>query len=356
MTDTPQTTDTPAAEPAAAPEVKATEAAAPAAEPVKEPAAEPAKDPAPAADKKPADKAPAKEPAKADAKPTNTVLDAEPDPAPEPADWPSDWREKLAGEDKKLLSTLKRFASPKTFSDSYFAMKHKLSSGEYLKALPENASEEDLAEYRKTLGIPETPEGYDLTALPEGLSITEADKPAVADYLKQAHALNLTEAQVKQNVAWYLQNREAEQAALQQRNEQRKDETMNALRAEWGNEFRPNLNAMNGYLDTLGADAKQALLSARDADGTMLLNNPAVVKALAQTARDLNPAATVVSATGANAAGAIADEIASISKMMGDYNSDYWRGPKVEGTGETKLQKRYAELLEAQERMRSRAA
>lgn len=359
MTDTPQPTDTPAAE-AAAPEVKAPEALTESPAPAAEPAPEPVKAEQPKAEKKP-DAKPAAKPkaepnpeAKPEAKePQNSdVLDAGDEPVAEPVDWPADWREKLAGDDKKLLSTLKRFTSPKTFSDSYFAMKQKLSSGEYLKALPENPSEEDLAEYRKFVGVPETPEAYSLE-LGDGLVIGDEDKPVVDDFLKNAHAANLTDSQVKTAVEWYYRTQEIAQEQRDQLDTQRKQERDDALRQEYGNDYRRNLNLVGGLLDTWGEDAKALILSARAPDGTTLLHNPAVVRALVQNATEINPVATVVSGSGANAANAINDEIARIESMMGDRSSEYWQGAKA--NGETTMQVRYRELVGARSKLAARA-
>lgn len=343
MTDQPQPTDTPPAATAAPEDKAATPPAAQQSAPAGPAATPPAADPAPAAQPAAKDAKPAEAAKPAAAK---TILDdGDAGPAAEPADWPSDWRERLAGDDKKMLNTLRRYASPKTFSDAYFNLRTKVSSGELVKTLPENASEEELAEYRKSAGIPAKPEEYDLT-LKDGLVIGENDKPIVDQYLKHAHAANLTNAQVQQNLQWYFSAREAEQVEAHTRNEAKKEETATALRQEWGGEYRVNLNAMSGYLDTLGADAKQAILAARDADGTMLINNPAVVKALVQTAREINPTATVVAGTGADAARSIADEIAGYEKRMREDWNGWHR--------DARAQERYRELLGARERLKAR--
>jgi len=49
----------------------------------------------------------------------------------------------------------------------------------------------------------------------------------------------------------------------------------------------------------------------------------------------------------ANAPAAIQSELADLNKMMADKDSDYWKGPKSE-----KLQARWRELFEANERMK----
>src|SRR5688572_23894721 len=98
-----------------------------------------------------------------------------------PADWPADWRQKLAGEDKKTLERLGRMASPADLLKSYRALEQKISAGELKKGLPENATPEQVAEWRREQGLPEKPEGYlENLSLPDGVVLGEADKPMAA--------------------------------------------------------------------------------------------------------------------------------------------------------------------------------
>ena len=53
----------------------------------------------------------------------------------------------------------------------------------------------------------------------------------------------------------------------------------------------------------------------------------------------------------ANAGKFVGDRIAEIDRMMGDPASAYWRGPQANA-----LQAEYRELVDAQSKMKSRAA
>jgi hypothetical protein len=44
-------------------------------------------------------------------------------------------------------------------------------------------------------------------------------------------------------------------------------------------------------------------------------------------------------------------ELDGLRKMMGDQNSEYWKGPKAEAN-----QKRYRELIDADQKMKAKAA
>ena len=349
MTDTPETTDTPAA-PAPAPDATAPAAAAPAAADTPPPAA-PTPEPAPNPAAKPSTKA--AKPA-AEAKTLIETDDGDGQPAAAPADWPDDWREKLAGDDTKLLATLKRFTSPKTFSESYFALKQKLSSGEYQKKLAGDATDEQKAEWRKENGIPDKAEDYD-TTLGDGLVIGEHDKPLVNEFLSSMHAANAQPEAVKAALSTYYKLVEQQTAARADADALGRTEAEDALRTEWGNDYRKNVNAAFSLLDVAPAGVKDRLMNGRLADGTPIGNDPGVLKFLAGLAREVNPLGTVVPGAGANATSAIADEIAGIEKQMGDLSSDYWKGQKAEGGKETKMQVRYRELVTARDKIAARA-
>ena len=77
-----------------------------------------------------------------------------------PAD---DWRTRLAGGDEKELKRLSRFASEADVYKAYRELEKKKSSGELKQALSKDATPEQIAEWRKENGIPETPDKYDLT-------------------------------------------------------------------------------------------------------------------------------------------------------------------------------------------------
>ena len=345
MTDTPVTTETPAAP---APQVPAPEPAAPAPAPVAPAPTPVAPSPAPIAPSPAPVPAPAPAPSPAPAKPKSLAETTEEDdkPVAAPADFPEDWREKLAGDDKKMLDTLKRYASPKAFNDAYFALRLKLSSGDYAKKITAESTPEEIAEWRKENGIPEKPEDYD-TALPDGLVIGEQDRPMVNEFLTSMHAANAKPEAVKAALSTYYKLVEQQMADAEDRNETKKTQTEDALRNEWGADYRRNVNLMGGLLDTMGNDAKQSLLVARDADGTLLLNNPAVVKALVHVAREVNPVATVVPGSGANAIASIDEEIKGFEKRMREDRSGYFKDEAA--------QARHRELIAAKEKMSKRA-
>jgi hypothetical protein len=152
-------------------------------------------------------------------------------------------------------------------------------------------------------------------------------------------------------IGWYNNFVEEQAAKIHEGDLSAKQTTEDALRAEWGNDYRVNINAIGGLLDTAPKEVSEAVLNARTSDGKAIMNDPAIVRWFVQLAREANPVATLVPGSAGTGPQAIDTEISSIEKLMGNKNSEYWKGPTAD-----KMQSRYRELLEARDRMKSRSA
>lgn len=222
--------------------------------------------------------------------------------------------------------------------------------------LPKNATAEQIAQHRIELGVPEAPDKYELK-LRDGLKVEEADKPVVDAILKLVHPLNLNSEGASKIVDWYYdevhrrtEDRQAKDAEIAQT-------TQDVLRTEFGQEYRLNMNLVQGLVSLAPETARAQIAGARLADGTPLLSDPDTVRWLVGMAREINPpTALVPSASGAGVATAIADEIGKIEGWMkapagsADYKK-YWDDPKVSGPGG-----RYYQLLQGRDKMTEKAA
>ena len=165
--------------------------------------------------------------------------------------WPDTWRETYAGEDEGKLAKLSRYSSPNAAFDAMISAQTKISSGEYKATtpFPDKGSEEEQTTWRTENGIPESADKYDMT-FENGLVIGDDDKPIIDEFLNAAHAANMPPAQAKTAVEWYYQNQEKQAELLAESDTAQQTETEDALRAEWGNEYRANINRIHGLLDT----------------------------------------------------------------------------------------------------------
>lgn len=272
-----------------------------------------------------------------------------------PANWPANWREIMAGGDEKAIAKLSRYASPANVFKAYRAMEQKMSSGELLRSKPtgdpnDPAVKQALTEWRAQAGIPEKPEGY-LEKIPSGLVIGEQDKPMVESFIKEMHSADVPPAIAHKALQWYYQTQEQ---ALEQRYESDKinrQQNEDALRSEWGPEFRSNLNAIHSLFDTYGnKEILNNLFTARLADGSPLGDNPDILRFLSGVAREINPSGTIVPIEGRSASETIKTEMQGLEAKMADRHSDYWKGPSA-----ANLQARYRELIELQQKFDRRA-
>lgn len=308
---------------------------APAAEPSSAPSPVPSPAPSPTASP-----APSPAPSGGTAAPSPA-----PSPAPEEGYWKGDWRERMAGGDDKALKQLSRYASPEEIWKKARSLEQKMSSGELKPVLGKNASTEELSEWRKAHGIPESADKYDIT----GISLDEGDKGLVAEVLKAAHGAHLTPEQAKAIVGIWPSIKEAANQRVAEQDHEFKQKAEDELRGEWGNDFRRNLNLIHQLMDSTGdAKTKDLVLNGRLADGTPFGSSPAALRMLLGVALQANPTATLLPVGTANAGKSIDDEIASIEKAM--------RADRQAYNKDEKMQARFRELLIAKEKLNQRAA
>lgn len=270
---------------------------------------------------------------------------ADPPASDPPAD---DWRARLAGDDKKLLGYLARVPSERELVARVKKHDDDIKAGKYLKPLGDDATDEEKAVWRAALGVPEKPEGY-MEKLPEGLVVGDDDKPYVDKFFEKMHGADAPPGLTAAALDAYYEIVEEQAAAEAEAANAVKSESIEALREEWGADYKRNLNAMHGLLDTLPEPVADAFRHGKGADGMPLGYNAEVIKWLTGLALEANPLATVVPGGGTNQATAVAEEMAALEAKMGNRQSDYWKGPKA-----ASQQARYLELVEASEKLKAR--
>lgn len=261
--------------------------------------------------------------------------------------WPDDWRQQIAGEDKKELERLGRFASPADVFKSLREAEKKLSEGVKPKAKPgEKATAEEWAEYRKANSIPETVDDFvKAIVLPDKRAIGDEDKPLVAAFSERALKKGIAPADMAEMVDEYYAIQEEQQAQLAEKDAEFKTTNLSALKEEWGGDFKANVNSMRPYFESVNQTLFDNLMGGRLADGTKVGDNADIVRFFVAKSLAENPAATVVPA-GANQIETIDSEIKAAEKRMRD-DRDAWFKDKP-------AQERYQKLIEAKEKLTSK--
>lgn len=306
--------------------------------------------------------------------PVVTAVSAAEPAAPAPASTPSapevqaeQWRENYAKKKAtvegkldqathdKLLNRLKRFSSVDDALESFFNADKKIADGTYRKPLGDKATPEEIAEYRKANGVPEKPEQY-LDKLPDGLVIGDEDKPFIEKFTKAFHDKNADPSVVHAAIQTYYKVLDDQEGLRQEANAVAKTTVEESLRTEWGSDYKANTNLINAFIGSMPKELQDELFQSAKPDGTQIMNNPEMLKWLAQQARELNYTGAVLPSGQASAKG-LDIEIHELSVASGDKSGPYWKGPSHPTMkGETVMSARLLELLKMKERLANRAA
>lgn len=154
------------------------------------------------------------------------------------------WADKLAGDKfDKTRAMASQFKSLDALLDSFHELRASFSKKtEGLVKVPgQDASPDDLAAFRRALGVPDSPDGYEIQTpanLPEGF---EFDPASLAPLKAKAHELGIPSPALAELVAFQAQSEAAEVARLTQEALDRAKAGEEQLRKEWGNNWEKNL-------------------------------------------------------------------------------------------------------------------
>jgi hypothetical protein len=272
-------------------------------------------------------------------------------------DLPGNWRESFAkaatGGDtqgdafQKELKRLERFATPADVYPFGRNLEKKLSGGEYVRKLPQDADEKAMQEWRKEMGIPSKPDEY-YSKLGD-LQIGDTDKPIFDDFFENvALKQNLSPEVAKATVEWYHELQKTQQEVQADEDLRHTKEGEDYLRSDdgWGRDYRANLNAVENLKSRMPKDVKEMLENSRYPDGRAIFNDPKFMMFLAQMERQLNPASTFVPSGTTNDIQGVEQRIAEIQKVITTNRKAYNADPR--------MQDELSRLLAAQELMQQR--
>lgn len=208
-------------------------------------------------------------------------------------DFGDDWKQKMAGNDEKLLKIIDKFKTPQEALIAYKELQVQFSKTRPIPELPKDATPEQIKEYREAVGIPESWDKYDIN-LGDGIVINEYDKPTVDAFLKEAHQMNLKPSEVKNSLQAYFKMANEKNAELIKQAELQTAEVEKQLQKEWGNTYKDNLSMISNHLaKEIGGDEVEKLNSAVLPDGTLLINNPKLLNYLLKDAKANNMSHTI---------------------------------------------------------------
>ncbi len=252
--------------------------------------------------------------------------------------WPDDWRTQMANGDARAARLLERYSSPDAVGKALMSAQQRIRSGEVKSRPGPEATDEQLAEWRLELGIPETPQDYDVPILLDGKyeDLDEFGKASIDAFRGTFHELDMPPEHaekimsVANDVALRQMERQAETDAVRQ------EETEDALRVDWGADYKKNIVLNARFMQDKLGDGWQSFVTARTPEGVRLADDPKFNRFINQMARA--EGGSVLQAGETTAGQNVQARIEEIRKIISTDYSKY----KREG-----LDVEYNKLLEA---------
>lgn len=145
-----------------------------------------------------------------------------------------------------------------------------------IKIPDEHSTPEEVAAYRKAIGVPDAPDGYRITR-PEA-ALSEWDEAAEQQFLGEMHKLGTPPHVVQAVLNWYGQYLSEQQRGWHREAEAATQE----LRRDWGPDLAANVGVANRAIQQYGGDALVDLF-AQNGMG----RHPLVIKTFAAIGKDL---------------------------------------------------------------------
>lgn len=197
-----------------------------------------------------------------------------------------DWTADLPDD---LKETGKRFTSK---ADAVRAINDFRKRESQVRVPGKNASPEEVATYRKAIGIPEKPEEYEFHNLPEGLELTDQVKESRAEWSKRFQALGIPKEAAKELSKLANEDSLRELAAQKKADEEFVASQEAALRSEWkGEEYDRNKTLANRAFSELASRTGlklDELTKIETKDGRFLMDRAEIVKMFAAIGREMS--------------------------------------------------------------------
>jgi hypothetical protein len=237
-----------------------------------------------------------------------------------------DWRGWITKGDEARQKTVQRYATPDKVVDALVNAQRKISSGEYIPKLEGNPTEKEIAAYRKSMGIPDSTDEYQL-ALPEDIEIDDVTKNIIEDFRQSAHNVNIPQAQASKIAEWFLEYNDMvgqEQAEMDVRFAEEAEEELRSL---YGSEYKANVQAANNMIAEYMGDKAPDFLNQQLISGGKVGDNPAFVQMLVDLARS-NPSHDFMFDSGSGSTNSVDERISELRKLMNSDNAserkEYW--------------------------------
>ncbi len=164
------------------------------------------------------------------------------------------WADSLPDALKPAKNELGKYADPEQLLLGHWNKAQMLGRQKEVKPPTPDAKPEEVAAWKKTIGAPETPDGYKFDkpdTLPEGM---QWDEGAVKNFAKVAHDLHLTPYQASKLAEFDLAQKQSMLQAGQGKIAEVRAQAETQLKTEWGDNFSKNIETVKGLVAKGGGD------------------------------------------------------------------------------------------------------
>lgn len=194
--------------------------------------------------------------------------------------------------DQNLRSTAERFGSFSDVVGTVAKLRQDLS--DRIRIPSAKATPEDVAKFRKALGVPGAPEEYQF-APPEGVEFDDNDKAIVEAFRPIAHKYNVPQAAFAEFMSELTKMGGEIRQNITEEVHSFREETQALLDKEWGSDKAKNINFATRASKAHGGDKFIDFLNQTKLEGGGLLgDHPDMVKFLATVGRKSDEADMIV--------------------------------------------------------------
>jgi hypothetical protein len=244
-----------------------------------------------------------------------TAPEAAATPETTPTTDAGEWRASIA--DDKVRKLADRYTSPAELAKALSEANSEISKR--VKVPGEGASEEEVAKYRKSIGVPDKADAYEVARpehIAEDMFKSEAVQGVFNGLKAAAHQHNLSQTQLDGLTKWYFAHEAETMQAVTKADEQHMAAAEASLRKEWGKDYDLNLAYANEALGRFGGIHDMELKG-----GTLLRNHPAFVKTMAEFGRATGEGQPQLGLHGSEAGVNAKNEIAKLTSQIHDAHA-----------------------------------
>ena len=241
--------------------------------------------------------------------------------APDPAAEASEKTFRDFVTDDKYKKQAERFEDMDSVFRSMEDLRKKVSTSVVIPG--KDAADEDIAAYRKQIGVPESVDGYSFPQPPEGVELTEEQANSQKEWAQMFHDNNVPKDLADSLIAKYNADVQAGMDAINKADEVNAAQQEKALRDKWGADYEENkaiaTRAFNDLASKAGVDL-EVLNQMETKDGKLLMDRAEMIQLFAGLGREMKESglATMSDSERDNAQ----DQLESIRKQITEAQSN----------------------------------